>query len=574
MYHQVALYARVSSDRQVEEGTIASQLASLHAYAEEHSYAIDADLIFIDDGFSGATLIRPGLDALRDRAMVGTLDRVLVLAPDRLARNHAHQLVLIEEFKRLGVDIVFVNRPIAHTPEDQLLLQMQGVIAEFEREKIMERSRRGKLHKAKQGQVNVLSGAPYGYVYIPAGDTGQARYEIHPQEAEIVRRIFTLYVEEGQSIGAIAKHLTAQQTPTRRGAPQWERSVVWGMLRNPAYTGQAAYRKTQSVPRQRPTKLAHEHSYYPKHVNASSRHRPPEEWLFIPVPRVISDSLFARASRQLEANKKLSPRNNTRYPYLLSGRLRCQRCGYALYGKPASNSTYKRCYYRCMGQDGYRWPQGRVCAGHPIRVEVLDELVWEQTRQLIQYPEVVFQEYSRRIHHKQQGELDITALLIKKQQELHKQELEKKRLLDLYQTGTISLEEISPRIERIREKMKSIEQEYILLEEEKHREQHQLQLIEQFVTFQAKFVTRLDRLTFAEKKQVVRLLVEEVLVDSVHESLMVKHVIPLDKRFPLRSGSSVTSDRQCVPGYGPGPMVCHRRYAALPRLLCDPAVRR
>jgi len=229
MYHQVALYARVSSDRQVEEGTIASQLASLHAYAEEHSYALDADLIFIDDGFSGATLIRPGLDALRDRAMVGTLDRVLVLAPDRLARNHAHQLVLIEEFKRLGVDIVFVNRPIAHTPEDQLLLQMQGVIAEFEREKILERSRRGKLHKAKQGQVNVLSGAPYGYVYIPAGDTGQARYEIHPQEAEIVRRIFTLYVEEGRSIGAIAKHLTAQQTPTRRGAPQWERSVVWGM---------------------------------------------------------------------------------------------------------------------------------------------------------------------------------------------------------------------------------------------------------------------------------------------------------------------------------------------------------
>jgi site-specific DNA recombinase len=209
-------------------------------------------------------------------------------------------------------------------------------------------------------------------------------------------------------------------------------------------------------------------------------------------------------------------------PYVCHGLLPCDRAR----------------YYRCMGQDGYRWPQGRVCAGHPIRVEVLDELVWEQTRQLIQYPEVVFQEYSRRIHHKQQGELDITALLIKKQQELHKQELEKKRLLDLYQTGTISLEEISPRIERIREKMKSIEQEYILLEEEKHREQHQLQLIEQFVTFQAKFVTRLDRLTFAEKKQVVRLLVEEVLVDSVNESLMVKHVIPLDKRFPLRSGSS------------------------------------
>ena len=126
MYHQVALYARVSSDRQVEEGTIASQLASLHAYGEQHDYQVDADGIFIDDGYSGATLVRPGLEALRDRAMMGTLDQILVLAPDRLARNHAHQLILIEEFKRLGVDIVFVNRPIAHTPEDQLLLQSSG----------------------------------------------------------------------------------------------------------------------------------------------------------------------------------------------------------------------------------------------------------------------------------------------------------------------------------------------------------------------------------------------------------------------------------------------------------------
>jgi site-specific DNA recombinase len=160
MHKQIALYARVSSDRQVEEGTIESQLASLHAYGDEHGFTVDTDLIFTDDGFSGATLARPALDALRDQAVSGAIDEVLVLSPDRLARNHAHQLVLIEEFKRLGVEMVFVNRPIAHSPEDQLLLQMQGVIAEFERETILERSRRGKLHKAKPGQATVLSGAP------------------------------------------------------------------------------------------------------------------------------------------------------------------------------------------------------------------------------------------------------------------------------------------------------------------------------------------------------------------------------------------------------------------------------
>jgi len=179
---------------------------------------------------------------------------------------------------------------------------------------------------------------------------------------------------------------------------------------------------------------------------------------------------------------------------------------------------------------------------------VLDALIWEQTQQLIQYPEVVFQEYSRRVHSKKKGGLDLTALLMKKQKEIHYQELEKRRLLDLYQTGIISLEEITPRLEHIRDHIKNIQQEYDLLEEEKHREQKQLQLIEQFAAFQGKFSSKLDNLAFEEKKQVVRLLVEEVLVDSVNEKLTVKHVIPLDKSFPLRSGSSEPPVSQHRPG--------------------------
>jgi len=191
-----------------------------------------------------------------------------------------------------------------------------------------------------------------------------------PEEADTVRRLFTLYGEDGRSIGAIARQLTAEHMPTRRGAPQWERSVVWGRLRHPAYTGQAAYRTTQAVPRKRATKQANDHGYYPKHVNASWRQRPREAWLLIDVPRLISPGLFERAGRQLEANKKRAPRHNTRYPYLLSGLLRCQIGGYALYGTPAAHAKYKRCSYRCAGQDGSRWPQGRVYTGHPMRVEV------------------------------------------------------------------------------------------------------------------------------------------------------------------------------------------------------------
>jgi site-specific DNA recombinase len=140
----------------------------------------------------------------------------------------------------------------------------------------------------------------------------------------MVRRIFQLYVEEGLSMEAIARYLTAQQIPTRQGAPQWHRSVVWGMLRKPAYQGQAAYRTTQAVARTRPTKAAHAHRYYPKGVHASTRQRPQTDWLFIAVPPMISPRLFAHAGRQLEANKRQAARNTKRYEYLLRGRLRCQ----------------------------------------------------------------------------------------------------------------------------------------------------------------------------------------------------------------------------------------------------------
>ena len=191
MKSNIAIYARVSSDKQAQEGTIESQVAAVQEFAKNNDLIVDPDLIFLDNGYSGAAFARPGLDALRDKAANGEINQVIILNPDRLARNFSQQLMLVEEFQKLGVEIQFVNRKISKSPEDQLLLQIQGVIAEYEREKIMERHRRGKLHKAKTGKVSVLSGAPYGYVYIPATNNEDARYEIHAKEAEVVKEIFT-----------------------------------------------------------------------------------------------------------------------------------------------------------------------------------------------------------------------------------------------------------------------------------------------------------------------------------------------------------------------------------------------
>lgn len=152
----VAIYARVSGDRQAQEGTIESQIASLKEFAASLGHTVDGDHIFTDNGITGATLIRPALEALRDESAAGKISKMLVLSPDRLARKYSHQLILMEEFRRYHVEIVFANRQISATAEDQLLMQMQGVIAEFEREKIADRCRRGKIHKAKTGQLSVM----------------------------------------------------------------------------------------------------------------------------------------------------------------------------------------------------------------------------------------------------------------------------------------------------------------------------------------------------------------------------------------------------------------------------------
>src|SRR5215468_6137145 len=180
-----AIYARVSSDRQKEEHTIASQTEALRAFASQQGFSVPDEWVFEDEGYSGATLIRPGLEKVRDLAAEGQIDAVLVHSPDRLSRKYAYQVLLIEEFTRNDVETLFIRAPQAATPEDQLLLQFQGMIAEYEL--ILERSRRGKRHRALQGVINVLSGAPYGYRYIRKGEHTSASYAMIDAEAAVVR---------------------------------------------------------------------------------------------------------------------------------------------------------------------------------------------------------------------------------------------------------------------------------------------------------------------------------------------------------------------------------------------------
>src|SRR6059036_995594 len=227
MMRMAAIYARVSSEQQREENTIASQTASLIEFAKSNNLEVPEEWVCEDEGYSGATLERPGLERVRDLAAEGQIQVMLAYSPDRLSRKYAYQILLIEEFARHGVETVFVKSPQGDSAEDQLLVQFQGMIAEYERAQILERSRRGKRHRARAGEISVLSGAPYGYHYIRKSDETPAAYAVSEAEARVVRHVYERYTVTGLSIGEITRRLNSEGVPARR-ASRWERSVVWG----------------------------------------------------------------------------------------------------------------------------------------------------------------------------------------------------------------------------------------------------------------------------------------------------------------------------------------------------------
>lgn len=314
-----AIYARVSSEQQAAAHTIASQVAALQARVAADGLALPEMRQFFDEGYSGATLVRPALEQLRDLIATGAVDRLYVHSPDRLARKYAYQVLLVDEFQRMGVEVICLNRALGRSPEDDLLLQVQGMMAEYERAKIVERHRRGKLHAARAGAVNVLSGAPYGYRYVDkhAGG-GQARYDMVADEARVVRQIFAWVGEERLTIGEVCRRLTQAQEVTRTGKTVWDRSVIWGILKNPAYMGAAAFGKTRQGPL-RPRLRAQRGRPLPPRRAVSVVDVPAEDWSSIPVPGLVEAAVFMAVQEHLKRNKDHARQSLRGARYLLQG---------------------------------------------------------------------------------------------------------------------------------------------------------------------------------------------------------------------------------------------------------------
>ena len=339
---RAAIYARLSSEQQAAAHTIESQLSALSERAHADGLLVPQERQFLDDGYSGATLVRPAMDRLRDLAAVGGVDRIYVHSPDRLARNYAYQVLLVDEWRRAGVEIVFLNRSLGKSPEDDLLLQVQGIVSEYERAKIMERSRRGKKHTAQRGSLNVMSNAPFGYRYITVHDGGgEARFEAIAEQAGVVTDIFKWVGQERCSLGEVCRRLQSSGRITATGKRVWSRQTVWHILQNPVYKGTAAYGKTHMMPRSRKSRpRPPKGRSAERRVSNSAVAVDQKEWVFIPAPAIVDKALFNAAQDQLRENRSRARLGLRRLGHLLQGLTCCALCGYAFYGKTTQGPPF------------------------------------------------------------------------------------------------------------------------------------------------------------------------------------------------------------------------------------------
>ena len=509
--NRCALYGRVSTDRQEQEETIQSQMAELKQQAKDDG--IDSCLELTDEGYGRDTLARPGLDRLRDLAVAGELNRVYVQSPDRLASG-AKLIILVEELQQNGVEVVFFKGAHDDTPEGKLLLHMQGAIAEYERTKIAERTRRGKLYWARQGAM-VGGHAPYGFRYVRRSDQSRGRLEVSEPEASEVRNIYCWLVEEGMSTRAIARRLTELGILTSRKAAQWQPTALDRILRNPVYKGTFYYQRTESViPSRRVTA-----DLYRRRRKSGSRPRPEEDWIAIPVPSIVSQDLWEAAQAQLKQNSLHSRRNNKRNLYLLRGLIRCCRCGSTYTG--ATQHGYRR--YRCTRADATVSSTGKPCSPGSLSADGIEVAVWDAVTDALKQPQVLIEEYQRRVAANSQADpsetqlaqIDLDLKRIRKQED---------RLTDAYLREVVDLQRFGAEMETLKERrlaMTRVREEVETRRRQTHDTEEALQHLERFCH---RISQGLKALTFEERQRLLRLVVEQIKVDDGR--VYIETVIP------------------------------------------------
>lgn len=520
-----AIYARVSSLKQKEGETVQSQISSLLSLAKQQNFTIPEDWIFKDEGFSGSTLQRPSLDELRVLIHDGEINAVLVYSPDRLSRKYAHQLLLEMEFEKCATELIFFNTPRATNAEEQLSLHFKSIFAEYERVQIAERCRRGRLYKARQGNISVLPQAPYGYCYNKKNGLEPPSYSIVKEKADVVKKIYSLYSSEWMSISDIIRQLHEKGIKSPGGNLKWHSSTIRDILRNPAYTGTAYFGRTEKVDG------FSEKIYRTKkgRVNGPPKDRKAREknmWTPIPIPEIIDEHIFLRAQERLDVNKQLASRN-TKELSILQGLLICEKCGSPYYKKTRGvlSNGNKISYYCCSN----RLKSGD-CRNRSFRLEELDKVVWEHITGLLKNPSLIEEEIQRRA-------INVTddSKMLNRRHEVEKEIVRlvkaRDKLLDAFQDGECLT------IDELRKRIKMLDQKKSLLEKELQGMQAEVLLKEQNRAIRSTiehFQKSLDSshsLSTKEKQKVLRILVDKVILG---QEIEIHHCIPITQNSPLK----------------------------------------
>ena len=520
MKQTAALYARVSTQHQEEEATISSQVAAIEEYANSQGYALRKDLYFLDEAVSGAKLDRPGLDRLRDLESEGVYQVVICLSPDRLARVYTFQVLLLEEFRQAGLQILFVNQPpVSDNPQSQLLFGVQGLFAEYERAVIAERMRRGRLHCARLGEM-VNPQTPYGYTYIPKKEAQGGSWEINLKEASVVRQIYAWYTQsKPMTIQAITNCLN-QGTIQPRNGKCWRTSLVGKILRQTEYTGLAYYNRTQ--------KLYHEvgqlrQNGHGRRTCPISVARPSEEWISIPVPSILEKEVWLMAQECLKTNQKFAIRNNRKHRYLLRGLLVCAVCGHTLTGRTDEDGHFS---YGCCFGGNHREadvPQ-HTCS---INGGTVEALVWNAVAELLNNPKLISQAWGcpedTSSEHGEKDRLENRLRVLARQQE---------RLLDLYQEEHLDKSSFLDRKQRLQEEQKNIQARLLQFGQVARSEQVKLELIHDFDQYCQRIRENLIKPSWDLQQEVIRLLIDHVVVAK--NEIVIKHIVPTDDDCRLK----------------------------------------
>jgi site-specific DNA recombinase len=422
-------------------------------------------------------------------------------------------VLLVEELQRSGVELVFLNRTIGVSPEEDLLLQMQGMIAEYERAKIMERSRRGKRHAARRGSVNVLAAAPYGYRYLRkhAGG-GQAQYQLVLAEARVVQQLFAWVGRDRLTLREVCRRLRQQGIRSAKGK-RWQPFTVRRLLTNPAYQGTAVFGKSrvgERRPRLRPLRGTPEQPRY----NVSRYPGTSEEQIVIPVPAIVSAELFTAVAEQLAHNRKRARQQQGGPPYLLQGLIECGRCGYAWYGKGITrftkNDQAPYPYYRCIGMDAFRFGGRRVCTNKPVRLDRLDAAVWADVCTVLQNPDDVRREFDRRLGG--QDATDVNVEQLNKQIAVVQRSIS--RLIDAYEDGLLEKGEFAPRVRQAREQLTRLQQEASAASERAAQRDELRLVLGHLDTFAAQVREGLDQADAHTRREIIRGLVKSIKIED------------------------------------------------------------